>query len=77
MDLAKMTAKRLHEWVIKLQWAISTKNSADEQNKPLYNKWLVEAQNEIMARRKRCEKYLQEVKRNGQIQDEARSIYRH
>lgn len=53
MDLANMTAKRLHDWVIKLQWAISTKNNADEQNKSLYNKWLVEAQNEIMARRER------------------------
>lgn len=75
MELANMTAKRLHEWVIKLQWAISTKNTADEQNKPLYNKWLVEALNEITARRERREKYLQEVKRNEQNQNTARSIY--
>ena len=75
MNIEHMTAKRLHEWIIRLVWAISGKNTADEQNKPLYNKWLVEAQNEIMIRRKRQEKYLQEAKRNEQKQDEARSVY--
>lgn len=64
-----MTAIQIRNWIVKLQLLISSKNCADEKNKPLYNKWLVEAQNECMERYQRKEKYLQEAKRRGEIKN--------
>lgn len=67
MELQNMTATQLRNWIVKLQLAIS--NCADEKNKPLYNKWLVEAQNECMERYQRKQKFLQEAKRHGKIKN--------
>ncbi len=65
MQLEKMTAKNLTKWILKLYKLLND----DDINKPLYQKWLKEAEDEKANREYRKRKYLEEVKRERDNQN--------